>query len=88
MIGKPNTSSQHHAERRPAKQPNEGEGSRTAAQRYNQGVQDTVRSGKLAEGARKAREAIEGPEAEELARAEEEGMKKPPRSTPARPASH
>lgn len=53
-------------------QVNEGEGSRTAARRYNKGVEKTVKSGKVEAGARKAREAIDGPEAEELKRAEEE----------------
>lgn len=56
-----------------ANQPNEGEGSRTAARRYNKGVEKTVKSGKVADGARKAREAVDGPEAEELKRAEEQG---------------
>ena len=53
-------------------QVNEGEGSRTAARRYNKGVENTVKSGKVGAGAKKAREAIDGPEAEELKRAEEE----------------
>jgi hypothetical protein len=53
-------------------QMNEGEGSRTAARRYNKGVESTVKSGKVEAGARKAREALDGPEAEDLKRAEEE----------------
>jgi hypothetical protein len=52
---------------------NEGEGSRTAARRYNQGVRETVESGRVEELAEEAREATEGEEGEELRRAEEKG---------------
>jgi hypothetical protein len=49
---------------------NEGEGSRTAARRYGRAVQKTVKSGVVAEKARKAARALEGPEGSELRRAE------------------
>jgi hypothetical protein len=51
-------------------QKNEGEGSRTAARRYDQAVQKTVRSGAVATKAREAARALEGPEGSELRRAE------------------
>jgi hypothetical protein len=49
---------------------NEGEGSRTAARRYGQGVRRTVRSGRVEEGARRAVKALEGAEGPALRRAE------------------
>jgi hypothetical protein len=49
---------------------NEGEGNRTAARRYNKAQQEFVRSGKVEEKAREARDASEGPEGEELRDAE------------------
>ena len=55
-----------------SRQPNEGEGSRSAARRYNEGVERTVRSGKVEEAAETAKDALDGPEADELRRAEEE----------------
>jgi hypothetical protein len=51
-------------------QRNEGEGSRTAARRYDRAVEKTVRSGKVTEKARQAARALEGPEGSELFRAE------------------
>jgi len=51
-------------------QQNEGEGSKTAARRYGRAVQKTVRSGVVAEKARQAARALEGPEGSELRRAE------------------
>jgi hypothetical protein len=51
-------------------QRNEGEGSRTAARRYDRAVEKTVRSGVVAEKAREAARALEGPEGGELYRAE------------------
>ena len=53
---------------------NEGEGNKTAARRYNDSTQKFVESGKVDEAARKAKQAVDGPEGEELRRAEEEGM--------------
>ena len=62
---------------------NEGEGSRTAARHYSEGVARTVASGKVEELANKAEEALEGAEGSELQRAEDEGKKgKPVKATP------
>jgi len=55
----------------------EGEGSYEATHRYNEAVSRHVASGKTEELAEKAAEALEGPEAEELARAEEKGKRGP-----------
>ena len=54
-------------------EPNEGEGSRTAARRYNEATRKYVESGRAEEAAKRAKEALEGDEAEALAEAEEEG---------------
>lgn len=51
---------------------NQGEGDRAAARRYNQNVREFVESGKAEPAARDAREAIDGPEGEDLERAEKE----------------
>jgi hypothetical protein len=51
-------------------EPNEGEGSRSAARHYNEGVAKTVESGTVDEKASEAAEALEGEEGEELRRAE------------------
>jgi len=53
-------------------QPNEGEGSRTAARRYNAGVQKTVREGRVDAKAREAARALESVEGPVLRRAEDE----------------
>jgi hypothetical protein len=55
----------------PTGQANEGEGSRTAARRYNEGVAKTVQGGHVNEGAQKAARALDGAEGPELKRAEE-----------------
>jgi hypothetical protein len=52
---------------------NEGEGSRTAAKQYNEATRKFVESGKVDKAAKEAERAIEGDEAEELKRAEDEG---------------
>ena len=54
---------------------NEGEGSRSAARHYNEAVMETVRSGKVDELAEEAKEALDGPEADELRRAEDEAKR-------------
>ena len=61
---------------------NEGEGSRTAARHYNDGVAKTVKEGHVDELAKKAKAALEGPEGDELRRAEKAG--KSHAATPAR----
>lgn len=52
---------------------NEGEGSRTGARTYNERTRRFVESGKVDDSARDAEEALDGPEAESLRDAEEEG---------------
>jgi hypothetical protein len=54
---------------------NEGEGSQTGAREYNEATHAFVASGKVNEAAQKAAEAVSGPEAESLRRAEEEGKR-------------
>lgn len=56
---------------------NEGEGSRTAARRYNTGAGKMATSGKVEELARKAKEALDGEEGDELKRAANEAQKAP-----------
>jgi len=51
---------------------NEGEGNKTAARRYDDATEKFVESGKVDEAAREAKKAIDGPEGEELRRAEKE----------------
>ena len=58
---------------------NEGEGSRTAARNYNQGLKQNMAKGQTEEDAKRAERAIEGPEGEELKRAEQEGKRGEPR---------
>ncbi len=57
----------------PRQQPNEGEGNRTAARRYNKATEEYVKSGRSEHAAKEAENALEGPEADELREAEEEG---------------
>jgi len=52
---------------------NEGGGTRTAAWHYNEMTREFVASGRIAEAAREAKKASEGPKGEGLRRAEEEG---------------
>ena len=70
-------------------QPVEGEGSYSATRRYNQHLGDAIDSGDVEAAADAARRALEGPEREELARAEQQGkagprQKLPTAKTPAR----
>lgn len=64
---------------------NEGEGNRTAARRYNEATREFIDSGKVGEAARKAKEAVDGPEGEELRKAEAavsgKGKGRPPMPT-------
>lgn len=53
---------------------NEGEGNRTAAKQYNDAQRKFVESGKVEPAAKDAEHALETEEAEELKRAEEEGL--------------
>jgi hypothetical protein len=56
-------------------QPNEGEGSRTAAREYDRAAEKFAKSGKVEEKAREARDAVDSPESSELERAEAEGRR-------------
>ena len=56
-----------------AEQENEGEGSRTAAKKYDEGAQRFAKSGKVEQKAREARDAVDSPEGKELAAAEARG---------------
>jgi len=58
----------------------EGEGSYEATHRYNQAVEKHARSGDADELAKKAAEALDGPDAGELKRAEEAGKRGPRKS--------
>jgi hypothetical protein len=51
---------------------NEGEGNRTADRRYREDVRRHVESGAPEPAAEEAQKALEGPEAEELRKAEDE----------------
>lgn len=52
---------------------NEGEGSRSAAQRYNKATEQYARSGKVQTAARKAEDALDSDEGDELREAEQIG---------------
>ena len=54
---------------------NEGEGSRTAAKQYNDATEKFAKSGKVEPAAIAAKKSVEGDEAGELAKAEEEGRR-------------
>jgi len=54
-------------------QANEGEGNRTAAEAYNKGVRDFEKTGQVEKKAREAADALDGPEAAELRKAEQAG---------------
>jgi hypothetical protein len=51
---------------------NEGEGSRSADRHYREGVEKTVKSGRVEELGEEAKQALEGEEGDELREAEEE----------------
>ncbi len=58
------------------KQRNEGEGNRTAARAYNRATKEFARSGKVEEQAKRAEQAVDGPQKAELERAEQAGKSK------------
>jgi hypothetical protein len=58
-------------------QANEGEGNRTAARNYDRKTEAFAKSGKVEQKAREAAAALDGPEAEELAKAEADGIAGP-----------
>ena len=49
---------------------NEGEGSRSAARNYDNAAEEYVKSGRVEEAAKKAEAALDGPEGDELRKAE------------------
>jgi hypothetical protein len=56
---------------------NEGEGSRSAARRYNEGVRKTVETGKVGRKAREAAEALNDPkQAKAMREAEQKGRRR------------
>ncbi|WP_448205254.1 hypothetical protein [Azospirillum sp. sgz302134] len=64
-----------NAQPKNAQPKNEGEGNRTADAQYRKGVQDHVQHHDVQGDAQRARDAVDGPEGEELRRAEEEGKR-------------
>jgi len=54
---------------------NQGEGNRAADAQYRRGVEEHVRNHDVQGDAERAREAVDGPEGDELRRAEEEGKR-------------
>jgi len=54
---------------------NEGEGNKTAAREYNEAQQRFVKSGQVEEKARQAERAMDGPERQELEKAEAAGKR-------------
>lgn len=56
---------------------NEGEGSRTAARRYNKATEDYVRSNDVTAKAHEAEQALDGGEREELLEAEQKAKNGP-----------
>ena len=58
------------------KDKNQGEGDRDSARRYNENVKRHIESGTSEQAAERAKQDIEGPEAEELSRAEREAKKR------------
>jgi hypothetical protein len=54
-------------------QRNEGEGNQTEAKRYNEAQAKFAKSGKVADAAEDAKEALKGPEREALEEAEAKG---------------
>jgi len=57
----------------------EGEGSYTATHRYNAGLKESMQRGDSDALAQEAKEALDGPEGEELRKAEAEGKRGAPR---------
>jgi len=56
--------------------PNEGEGSKSAARNYDAATEQYAKSGRVPKAAEEAKRALEGPEADDLRRAEEKGKSK------------
>jgi hypothetical protein len=56
--------------------PNEGEGNKTADRQYREATTAFVKSGQVTKQAKKAADALDGPEGEELRQAEDKGRKR------------
>jgi hypothetical protein len=69
---------QQHDEDRKGSWPNEGEGNKSADRAYRKATERFVRSGRVPGEARKAADALEGPEGEDLREAERKGRKGQP----------
>jgi len=76
----PPKSGSHNAPATRTRQENEGEGNRTAARNYDRAVAETVKSGRVPEKAREAVRALDGPEGDELRRAEAQAKRGKPAS--------
>jgi hypothetical protein len=59
--------------KKPSQNANEGEGSRTAANRYNEKTRDFAQSGRVDKQADEAKRAVEGEQRSELRKAEDAG---------------
>ena len=70
-------------DRRPDMEGNQGEGNKDAAKAYNEDTKEFTQSGKVEEQARKARRDLEGPEGDELRRAEGDGKSRAREEDPA-----
>ena len=62
---------------------NEGEGNRTAARQFNKQAREFARSGKVDAAAEEAKDALQGPEREELQEAEAKGQARAREQDPA-----
>lgn len=69
--------------KRPNMEGNQGEGNRGAAKAYNEDTKEFAQSGKVREQAERARHDLEGPEGDELRRAENEGKRRAKEEDPA-----
>ena len=69
-------------------QANEGEGNKTAAREYNEAQQAFVKTGQVAEKARDAERALDGPESRELEEAEAIGRSRVAEEDPQVAARH
>ena len=64
-------------------QKNQGEGNREAAKDYNRDVKEHIRTSDVEAEAKAAKKSLEGPEADDMKHAEQEGRKKSKGEDPA-----
>jgi hypothetical protein len=67
--------------------PIEGEGSYTGTRKYNAELEQWVKSGRVEESAKAASQAIDGPEGQELRRAEQIGRSGPKSKSVSKPSA-